>query len=31
MSMNDDIRNILVGEEALKAKVDELGAEISRD
>lgn len=26
MSMNDDIKNILVSEEALKAKVAELGA-----
>ena len=31
MSMNDDIKNILVSEEALKAKVAELGAQISRD
>ncbi len=28
MSMNDDIKNILVSEEALKAKVAELGAQI---
>ena len=31
MSMNDDIKEILVSEEALKAKVAELGAQISRD
>ena len=31
MSMNDGIKNILVSEEALKAKVAELGAQISRD
>ena len=31
MSMHDDIKNILVSEEELKAKVAELGAQISRD
>ena len=31
MSMNDDIKTVLVSEEALKAKVAELGAQISRD
>ena len=31
MSMNDDIKNVLVSEEQLKAKVDELGTQISRD
>ncbi len=31
MSMNDDIKNVLVSEEQLKAKVAELGAQISKD
>ena len=31
MSMHDDIKNVLVSEEELKAKVRELGAQISRD
>ena len=31
MSMHDDIKNVLVSEEELKAKVAELGAQISRD
>ncbi len=31
MGMNDDIREILVAEEQLRAKVAELGAQISRD
>ena len=31
MSMHDDIKNVLVTEEELKAKVAELGAQISRD
>ena len=31
MSMHDDIEKVLVSEEELKAKVAELGAEISRD
>ena len=31
MSMNDDILKVLVSEEELKAKVAELGAQISRD
>lgn len=31
MSMNDDIRNVLVSEEQLKARVAELGAQISQD
>ena len=31
MSMHDDIKTILVSEEQLKAKVAELGAQISRD
>ena len=31
MSMNDDIMKVLVSEEKLKAKVAELGAQISRD
>ena len=31
MSMNDDIRDVLVSEEQLKARVSELGAQISRD
>ena len=31
MSMNDDIKTVLVSEEELKAKVAELGAQISRD
>ena len=31
MSMNDDILKVLVSEEELKAKVAELGAQISKD
>ena len=31
MSMNDDIKTVLVSEEQLKAKVAELGARISKD
>ena len=31
MSMHDDIKTVLVSEEQLKAKVAELGAQISRD
>lgn len=31
MSMHDDIKNVLVTEEELKAKVADLGAQISRD
>ena len=31
MSMHDDVKNVLVSEEQLKAKVAELGAQISRD
>lgn len=31
MSMKDDIRHVLVSEEQLKAKVDQLGAQISKD
>lgn len=31
MSMHDDIRTVLVSEEELQAKVQELGAQISRD
>lgn len=31
MSMNDDIKTVLVSEEELKAKVAELGAQISKD
>ncbi|MGN0706990.1 MAG: hypoxanthine phosphoribosyltransferase [Faecalibacterium sp.] len=31
MNMNDDIQTVLVSEEQLKAKVAELGAQISRD
>lgn len=31
MSMNDDIRDVLVSEEQLKARVSELGAQISQD
>ena len=31
MSMHDDIKTVLVREEQLKAKVAELGAQISRD
>ena len=31
MSMNDDIKTVLVSEEDLKAKVAELGAQISKD
>lgn len=31
MDMNEDIKNVLVSEEQLKAKVTELGARISRD
>ena len=31
MSMNDDIKTVLVSEEQLKAKVAELGARISKE
>ena len=31
MSMHDDVKTVLVSEEQLKAKVAELGAQISRD
>ena len=31
MSMHDDIKTVLVSEEELKAKVAELGAQISKD
>ena len=31
MSMHDDIEKVLVSEEQLKAKVAELGAQISKD
>ena len=31
MSMHDDIKTVLVSEEQLKAKVAELGAQISKD